>query len=80
VTSTSDTSPSDPVVIPDSIITCPECGHEQNETMPTDACQFFYDCKGCGVLLKPLSGDCCVFCSYGTVPCPPVQIDGKGCC
>ena len=20
--------------------------------------------------------DCCVFCSYGTVKCPPVQIDG----
>jgi hypothetical protein len=30
-------------------------------------------CKGCGETLKPLPGDCCVFCSYGTVPCPPVQ-------
>src|SRR6185312_9837000 len=40
--------------------------------MPTDACQYFYDCKGCGALLKPLPGDCCVFCSYGSVPCPPV--------
>lgn len=53
--------------------------------MPTDACQYFYDCKGCGALLKPLPGDCCVFCSYGSVPCPPVQVarraeDGKGCC
>jgi hypothetical protein len=41
--------------------------------MPTDACQFFYDCKGCGALLRPEQGHCCVFCSYGTVPCPPVQ-------
>jgi hypothetical protein len=41
--------------------------------MPTDACQFFYDCKACGALLRPEPGDCCVFCSYGTVPCPPVQ-------
>jgi len=41
--------------------------------MPTDACQFFYDCKGCGSRLKPLAGDCCVFCSYGSLPCPPVQ-------
>jgi hypothetical protein len=24
-------------------------------------------------LLKPKSGDCCVFCSYGDVPCPPIQ-------
>ncbi len=49
--------------------------------MPTDACQFFYECKGCGVLLKPLPGDCCVYCSYGDVPCPPIQAGGKtGCC
>jgi hypothetical protein len=45
--------------------------------MPTDACQFFYECKGCGALLRPRRGDCCVFCTYGTVPCPPVQA-GEG--
>jgi hypothetical protein len=47
--------------------------------MPTDACQFFYDCKGCGERLKPLAGDCCVFCSYGSVPCPPVQSNLRCC-
>jgi hypothetical protein len=47
--------------------------------MPTDACQFFYDCQGCGTRLKPKAGDCCVFCSYGNVPCPPIQAGG-GCC
>ena len=57
-----------------SILTCSECGHARPETIPTDACQFFYDCTGCGAVLKPLPGDCCVFCSYGSVPCPPVQI------
>ena len=64
-----------------SVITCPECGHASEETMPTDACQWYYECKGCGDLLQPLKGDCCVFCSYGTVPCPPIQLqrDG-GCC
>ena len=56
-----------------STITCPHCGHQATETMPTDACQFFYECKGCGALLKPHVGDCCVFCSYGSVPCPPIQ-------
>jgi hypothetical protein len=35
--------------------------------MPKDACQFFYDCKGYGERLKPLPGDCCVFCTYGAV-------------
>ncbi len=24
-----------------STITCPECGHEESEIMPIDACQFF---------------------------------------
>lgn len=47
--------------------------------MPTDACVFFHDCGGCGAKLKPKPGDCCVFCSYGTVPCPPVQ-EQKRCC
>jgi hypothetical protein len=60
-----------------STITCPKCGHRQSETMPMDACQFFYDCKGCGALLRPEPGYCCVFCSYGTVPCPPVQADHR---
>jgi hypothetical protein len=61
------------VLIAESTITCPKCGHRRAETMPADACQFFYDCRGCGERLKPLPGDCCVFCSYGTVACPPVQ-------
>ena len=56
-----------------SAITCPECGHRSEENMPTDACLFFYDCSKCGVRLKPKAGDCCVFCSYGSVKCPPMQ-------
>jgi len=62
----------------ESTLTCPKCGHQAVETMPTDACQFFYDCKDCGERLKPVPGDCCVFCSYGSVPCPPIQENGKG--
>jgi len=56
-----------------SVITCPNCGHQASERMPTDACLFFYECKGCGDLLRPKAGDCCVFCSYGDEPCPPIQ-------
>src|SRR3546814_10391680 len=55
----------------ESILTCPECGHRATETMPVTACQFFYECTGCGVVLRPNQGACCVFCSFGTVPCPP---------
>jgi hypothetical protein len=56
-----------------STITCPHCAVASEETMPTNACQFFYECTGCGTKLKPKQGDCCVFCSYGSVPCPPIQ-------
>jgi hypothetical protein len=56
-----------------STITCPACGTAKTETMPTDACQYFYECTGCGTLLRPKPGDCCVFCSYGSVPCPRIR-------
>lgn len=68
-----------------SEITCPHCTHRKVEVMPSDACQFFYECAVCHALLRPKAGDCCVFCSYGSVPCPPVQLErqagrGKHCC
>lgn len=59
----------------DSELTCPHCGHRKVERMPTDACLFFYTCEGCGVTLRPEPGDCCVSCSYGSIPCPPMQIE-----
>ena len=62
-----------------SRLTCPRCGHAAEATMPVDACQFFYRCPACAALLRPKPGDCCVFCSYGSVPCPPMQA-GAGCC
>ncbi|MFV8783022.1 GDCCVxC domain-containing (seleno)protein [Microbulbifer sp. SA54] len=66
-------------MILESIITCPKCQHQKTEVMPTNCCIFFYECEQCHTLLKPKPGDCCVFCSYGTVRCPPIQ-QGKSCC
>ena len=37
----------------ESVLTCPHCGVTKQETMPTDACQFFYECSDCKVLLRP---------------------------
>ena len=67
-------------VILESTITCPQCGHVKDEAMPTDSCQWFYECEGCKTVLKPKSGDCCVFCSYGTNKCPPIQEQPGSCC
>jgi uncharacterized Zn finger protein len=45
----------------ESEITCPKCGHKKTEVMPTDACQWYYECESCHALLKPKTGDCCYF-------------------
>jgi len=64
---------SEATLVRESTLTCPYCGVAEVETMATDACQYFYECKGCHTLLRPKAGDCCVFCSYGSAPCPPIQ-------
>src|SRR4030081_2456392 len=61
-----------------SAIACPHCPAAKSETMPTDACRFFYECTVCGARLRPQKGDCCVFCSHGSVPCPPMQSERSG--
>ncbi|MEO7043288.1 MAG: GDCCVxC domain-containing (seleno)protein [Gemmatimonadaceae bacterium] len=63
-----------------SVLTCPVCGFAEPLEMPTDACTYFHECTKCGARLSPLAGDCCVFCSYGSVPCPPVQAGASDCC
>ena len=60
-------------IIDVATLTCPECGAEHTETMTDASCQFFYRCERCGVTLRPAEGDCCVFCTYADVPCPPIQ-------
>lgn len=62
-----------------STLACPACGNRHTETMPMDACLFFWNCPRCGARVRPREGDCCVFCSYGTIPCPPVQLGGCAC-
>ncbi len=59
---------------------CPRCGQRSEETMPEDHCLVVYDCPACGARLTPKPPDCCVFCSYGSVPCPPVQRDRRSTC
>jgi hypothetical protein len=56
-----------------STITCPVCGFRKTEKMPVDTCQYFYECENCSTEIKPLKGDCCVYCSYGTEKCSSMQ-------
>jgi hypothetical protein len=66
-------------IVLESVLTCPHCRFGRQEIMPKDACQFYYECRNCKALLRPKPGDCCVFCSFGSVNCPPVQ-EQRGCC
>ena len=50
----------------ESTLTCPACGHQARERMPTDACLFFYECQGCGTRLKP-KADAPLWVESGTV-------------
>ena len=64
------------VALLESVLTCPRCEHTRQEIMPTDACQFFYECENCKKVLRPNRGDCCVFCSFGSIKCPSMQVQG----
>ena len=50
---------------------CPYCDQEQIADMGFDSCLYFWKCKDCEKIIKPLEGDCCVFCSYGETKCLP---------
>lgn len=61
-------------VVLQTTLTCPGCGFRKDETMSDDQCVYFYTCTNCKRVLKPIFGDCCVFCSYATVICPTEQL------
>ena len=62
-----------------STVRCPRCGFQSQEQMPQDFCMIRYQCKNCGFIMTPKEGKCCIFCSFGDVPCPCQQgIDVPG--
>ena len=60
-----------------SVITCPLCSSQSEEIMPEESCKFIWECGACGEVSRAEEGDCCVYCSYGETPCPPVQVEGS---
>jgi len=40
-------------MIEQSTIACLICGFSKEETMPLDACLYFYECQNCPALLRP---------------------------
>lgn len=61
-----------------SLVTCPSCGDQRLEMMPEFSCLLAYTCPSCGEVMRPAEGNCCIFCTYGSVPCPPIQVRRQG--
>ena len=56
-----------------SALTCPKCGFTETLKMPIDQCVVLHKCSNCETILRPEKDDCCVFCSFGDIPCPSKQ-------
>ena len=56
-----------------TVIKCPICKFKKEVTMPENIRLQVYNCEECKARLKPKDNECCVFCSYSSVPCPTVQ-------
>lgn len=59
-----------------SKILCPNCGHEKEEVMMLDACQYTYACENCKSILKAAQVGYCIFCTFGSTECPQAQVYG----
>jgi hypothetical protein len=62
-------------VITEPIITCPSCGTAKTETMPTDACRYFYECTGCDIAAPQARRLLCVLFLWlrALSPCPGLE-------
>ncbi|WP_370622950.1 GDCCVxC domain-containing (seleno)protein [Polynucleobacter sp. MWH-Berg-3C6] len=56
-----------------STITCPYCRASESLEIPIGSSQHLYRCRACSSILKPKSGDCCIFCSFGDLDCSSAE-------
>jgi hypothetical protein len=61
-------------VVKNCVITCPVCNTKVQEVMSSETPKRKYHCPKCLTWLSPKSGDHCIYDSYGSVKCPPIQI------
>ncbi|MCW3076432.1 MAG: hypothetical protein JWO32_1041 [Bacteroidetes bacterium] len=60
-----------------SVVVCPVCKFKRELFMAANHFLKVYECEECNALLKTDKKQCCIFCSYGSVPCIPVQMEKK---
>jgi len=60
-----------------SSVKCPVCATVEQRGMPIENPLRIYHCPQCKSWLSPKKGDHCIFDSYGSVPCAPIQIKAR---
>jgi hypothetical protein len=61
-----------------SVITCPVCSHSVSEKVSRETLKRVFHCPQCLTWLAPKPGDHCIYDSYGSFKCPPLQLKAKG--
>jgi hypothetical protein len=61
-------------IVGDCVVTCPVCKTQVQETMCSETLKLIYHCPVCLSWLSPKKGDHCIYDSYGSVNCPPIQV------
>jgi hypothetical protein len=60
--------------VADCVVTCPVCKTKVQETMVPETLKLIYHCPVCLTWLSPKKGAHCIYDSYGSVNCPPIQV------
>jgi len=64
-------------IVGDCVVTCPVCKTRVQETMVSETPKLIYHCPVCLTWLSPKKGDHCIYDSYGSVHCPPIQVKNR---
>ncbi|WP_305849436.1 GDCCVxC domain-containing (seleno)protein [Polynucleobacter sp. MG-Unter2-18] len=54
-------------------ITCPHCRGQETLEISVGYSQHLYRCPSCSTILRSRSGDCCIFCSFGSQDCSSAE-------
>jgi hypothetical protein len=57
-----------------SVLQCTGCGFTQEFEMPQYASRKHFYCPDCRKAHQSRKEECCIYCSYGSVPCPQQQV------
>ena len=64
-------------IVDDCVVTCPVCKTQVQEKMTSETPKLIYHCPVCKTWLSPKKNDHCIYDSYGSVKCPPIQVKTK---